>query len=112
MEAAGLTAEETARLQGRHGRSVAGFVALKHALAALFSEVCAGAAAAPAEFVLDHDAKGAPIVVSLPRRLRERVEGAADGRVLVSVSHTRGLACGLAVFEEERRGSARNLARD
>jgi phosphopantetheinyl transferase (holo-ACP synthase) len=73
---------------GRRGvQSLAGFLSLKRALAALWAD--AGRPAAPRDFELQHHAGGAPRLVAAP-------EGIAPADVLVSISHTHRWAYGLA----------------
>jgi phosphopantetheinyl transferase (holo-ACP synthase) len=79
---------EIAELAGRSVQSVAGFLALKSALAALWAD--AGAAhPSPRDFVLSHHSGGAPRIVQAP-------PGPAN--VFVSISHTRNWAYGLAAL--------------
>jgi phosphopantetheinyl transferase (holo-ACP synthase) len=82
-----FTPREIADLGSRRAQSLAGALALKRALVALWE--AAGAAAAPRDFELGHHASGAPRLVAAPR-------GVALAEVFVSISHTRQWAYGLA----------------
>jgi phosphopantetheinyl transferase (holo-ACP synthase) len=89
LEERHFSPSEIAELGGRAVQSLAGFLALKSALAALWAD--AGAAASPRDFVLSHHPGGAPRIVEAPP--------GPDG-VCVSISHTRNWAYGLAAYSE------------
>jgi phosphopantetheinyl transferase (holo-ACP synthase) len=80
---------EIADLGRRRVQSLAGFLALKRALARLWVDAGAAAALAPRDFELGHHASGAPRLVAAP-------QGVALADVFVSISHTRLWAYGLA----------------
>lgn len=80
---------EVAELGGRRAQSVAGFLALKRALAGLWAG--AGVVARPRDFEVGHHGNGAPRLAAAPG-------GAAVGEVLISISHTRRWAYGLAAL--------------
>jgi phosphopantetheinyl transferase (holo-ACP synthase) len=77
-----------AELAGRPVQSLAGSLALKSALAALWVDAGAPALPSPRDFELSHTTGGAPVIVQAP-------PGPTD--VFVSISHTRSWAYGLAV---------------
>jgi phosphopantetheinyl transferase (holo-ACP synthase) len=87
---------EIADLGARRVQSLAGFLALKRALARLWAGTAAAAAAAPRDFELGHHDSGAPRVVAAP----------PGGVPLVSISHTRAWAYGLAAFELQPQAGA------
>lgn len=96
VEEQDFSPEEIADLGRRRVQSLAGFLALKRALAGLCIE--AGAASAqPRDFVLGHRANGAP-------RLLDDPAGLVPGKVLVSVSHTRRWAYALAALGGQEAG--------
>mgnify|MGYP000900418975 FL=1 len=88
LEAA-FTAREREEMAGRPDRTVAGRLALKQALADLWPRVAPGVPATPADFVLGRFPSGAPRLVSAP-------PGLPPASVRVSISHSPGLAVGLA----------------
>lgn len=79
---------EIADLGSRRVQSLAGFLALKRALAGHWAAAGAVAPAAPRDFELGHHASGAPRLVAAP-------PGVAFADVFVSISHTRQWAYGL-----------------
>ena len=80
---------EIAALGNRRAQSVAGALALKHALVRLWAVAGSAATATPRDFELGRNASGAPRLVAAP-------EGVALADVFVSISHTRQWAYGLA----------------
>jgi phosphopantetheinyl transferase (holo-ACP synthase) len=84
-----FSTQELAELAGRPIQSLAGFLALKSALVALWADAGAPAPAVPRDFELAHHPGGAPRIVQAP-------PGPAD--VFVSISHTRSWAYGLAAM--------------
>ncbi len=84
-----FSAAELADLGRRRVQSLAGFLAIKRALAGLWVEAGGGAAARPREFELGHHANGAPRLVAAPA-------GVAPEEALISIAHTRQWAYGLA----------------
>jgi phosphopantetheinyl transferase (holo-ACP synthase) len=82
---------EIGDLASRRAQSLAGFLALKRALAALWADAGCTAAVQPRHFELAHHASGAPRLVAAP-------EGVARADVFVSISHTRQWAYGLAAI--------------
>jgi hypothetical protein len=94
-DGADFSGPERAELAGLPPRTAAGYLALKRALAALAADVTGRPAPRLCEFVLAHDAQGAPVVAAWPEGL------ALDpGRVRVSIAHSRATACGAAAYEE------------
>jgi phosphopantetheinyl transferase (holo-ACP synthase) len=90
IEARDFSPEEIADLGRRRVQSLAGSLALKRALIALWGE--AGfAPVAPRDIELAHRDSGAPQVVAAPRGLPA---------ALVSIAHTRAWAYGLAVLPQ------------
>jgi phosphopantetheine--protein transferase-like protein len=84
---------EIADLGNRRVQSLAGALALKRALVALWAEAAGGAAPArPRDFGIGHLGSGAPLLVSAP-------PGLDPARVRVSISHTREWAYGLAAVD-------------
>jgi phosphopantetheinyl transferase (holo-ACP synthase) len=92
---------ELGDLGNRRVQSLAGALALKRALVALWAAAGCDAAVEPREFELSHHDSGAPRLVAAPR-------GLALADVLVSISHTRGWAYGLAA--SRRRAPAVHAA--
>jgi len=88
---------EIGDLGTRRVQSLAGFLTLKLALAALWIDAGCAAAAGPGDFELSHHVSGAPRLVAAP-------EGVVLSDVFVSISHTRQWAYGLAAVGG--RGSA------
>jgi phosphopantetheine--protein transferase-like protein len=82
---------EIGDLGNRRVQSLAGFLTLKRALAALGVDTGCATAAGPRDFELSHHANGAPRLVAVP-------EGIALADVFVSISHTRQWAYGLAAI--------------
>jgi len=87
--AGAFASSERAALAGRPDRSVAGRLALKHALSHLWADLVPGVPAEPRDFVPDTAPSGAPCLRSAPG-------GVAASSVRVSISHSRHLAVGLA----------------
>lgn len=86
-------AAELADLGSRRVQSLAGSLALKRALCALWAEIVGGApCSAPRDFELGHLGSGAPLLVAAP-------PGIAPARVRVSIAHTREWAYGLAAVD-------------
>jgi phosphopantetheinyl transferase (holo-ACP synthase) len=85
-----LSPAEAAGLRGRRAQSLAGALALKRALAALWAASGRSAVAGSRDFTLARDPRGAPRLVDAP--------GGAAG-ACVSISHTREFAYGLAAVE-------------
>jgi phosphopantetheinyl transferase (holo-ACP synthase) len=86
-----FSAGEISDLGKRRVQSLAGFLALKRALAALWADAGHPAPAEPRDFELAHYPSGAPRLVAVPA-------GVALADVFVSISHTRQWAYGLAVI--------------
>jgi len=91
IEARDFSPAEIADLGRRRVQSLAGFLALKRALVALWRDAGFAAAAAPRDVELAHRASGAPQVAAAPPGLPE---------ALVSIAHTRHWAYGLAVLPQ------------
>lgn len=87
-----LTAEEANEVAPRRLQTLSGFLALKRALCRLFSRVLGCPSPRETDFVLTHRPDGAPSLVRAPAH--------PDGRIFVSISHTRACAYGLAIFQE------------
>jgi phosphopantetheinyl transferase (holo-ACP synthase) len=94
-----FASREIVDLGKRRVQSLAGFLALKRALAGLSVAAGAASAAAPRDFELGHHASGAPRLVAGPA-------GVSLEDVFVSISHTRLWAYGLAATAAEDRASA------
>jgi phosphopantetheinyl transferase (holo-ACP synthase) len=82
---------EIGDLGSRRVQSLAGFLTLKRALAALGVDADCATAAGPGDFELSQHANGAPRLVAVR-------EGIALADVFVSISHTRQWAYGLAAI--------------
>ena len=91
---------EMAELASRRTQTMAGFLALKKALAGLFSSAAGGAGFSERDFILSHDENGAPRLVSCP----ELPGGRGALKVHLSISHTREWAYGLAAYQEDGDG--------
>ncbi len=89
VAAADFSESERADLGPRRVQSLAGALALKRALAALWAD--AGTPAEPRAFVIGHLASGAPRLLAAPA-------GPGPERVFVSIAHTRLWAYGLATL--------------
>ncbi len=89
IEGEHFSAREIADLGGRRVQSVAGFLALKRALARLWAAEGGVASVEPRDFELGHHASGAPRIVAAP-------EGVALSDAFVSITHTRQWAYALA----------------
>lgn len=96
-----LDAAERAELQGRRAQSVAGFLALKRALAQLVAGLPGAGAPTERDFLLTHHPNGA-LRCTLSAELLRRL--GTPPRLHLSVSHTRDWAYGLAVREEAGHG--------
>lgn len=94
IAAADFTAAEIAAIAGRRVQTLAGFVALKKALVALYRDAAPSLPCRPVDFVLAHRESGAPYLAFAPP-----LPGGAPPAV--SISHTRGWAYGLAVLTED-----------
>jgi phosphopantetheinyl transferase (holo-ACP synthase) len=87
-----FTEEEKTALDSKRAQTRAGFLAVKKALVALYSDRRERGPFREKEFVLSHNEKGAPELV------RSQV---ADGSTpFISISHTREQAYGIAVLQE------------
>ena len=93
--AAHFSDRERQALAARSARSVAGDLALKRALVSLAA--ARGATRAERDFEIGRAANGAPCVLSAPPGFSY----APGGPVLVSISHGKRTACGLAVPRED-----------
>jgi phosphopantetheinyl transferase (holo-ACP synthase) len=74
-------------------RTVAGRLAVKEATAGLLRE--RGWTISPSAVILGRGEGGAPLLLGLPAAV------GAGRRILISISHTRDHACGLAVLEDD-----------
>jgi len=101
IEAQFFSAAERDELKSRHVQSVAGGLALKRALCALFHQRFAGFSFGPAHFMLRHDPDGAPRIAGLPPPW-PAVTTARRERLFVSITHTKLEAAGLVVHQQER----------
>ena len=97
IAAADFTPGELAAIAGRRVQTMAGFLALKKALVALYGTVAPAIPCRPIDFVLAHRASGAPYLAFAPP-----IPG--DPLLAVSVSHTRGWAYGLAALQDAGNG--------
>lgn len=97
IEAEHFASREIVDLGTRRVQSLAGALALKRALVGVWS--AAGAVTAPRDFELGHRDNGAPRLLAAPA-------GVALEDVLVSISHTRQWAYGLATTAPERGAPA------
>jgi phosphopantetheinyl transferase (holo-ACP synthase) len=77
-------------------KTLAGLVCIKKAVCAALAERVFGLAALEKEIVLGHDANGAPMIKEMPAAAQRKIRS-----LCVSLSHTKDLACGCAVIEEE-----------
>lgn len=96
VAASAFGAEEISGLGARRVQSLAGALALKRALAALWADAGLGAAE-PRDFAVGHLESGAPRLLAAP-------DGIDPGLVRVSISHTRVWAYGLAALNSSGRG--------
>lgn len=94
LTAAHFTPGEAAAVARRHVRTTAGMLALKRALAALYGEVTGGGSCRERDFVITNSAGGAPRLAASPA-------GLATERVLISISHSKTWAYGLAVWRRD-----------
>ena len=88
-----FTAEERTALASRKAQTRAGFLAVKRALVALHAGVGEKPRFKEKEFVLTHNARGAPKLVRSPFK--------GGGTIFLSISHTREQAYGLAALAED-----------
>ena len=102
FEAQAFGEAERAELRGRRAQTVAGFLALKRALSALFEGMSGGTALTERDIVLTHRENGAPSWAPSPVWLARRLKPLPV--VQVSVSHTREWAYALAVCVESADG--------
>ena len=91
-------AEEFAAIAGRRAQTTAGFLAAKRALVRLFAEGAGKPRFEERDFRLTHEPNGAPRVASLPAGVQ------AEGKLRISISHTRDFAYALAVLEGDLDG--------
>lgn len=98
-----FTDRELAELTGKRAQTMAGFLALKKALVALFASLDAGATFSERDFVLAHDEDGAPRIISSPPPPKSE-DQCAMKTPCISIAHTREWAYGLAVCQEAGRG--------
>jgi phosphopantetheinyl transferase (holo-ACP synthase) len=96
IAAADFTPAELEAIAGRRVQTLAGLLALKRALVALYRAAAPARPCRPVDFVLAHRESGAPYVALAPPL-------PAGGPPAVSISHTRGWAYGLAVLPEAER---------
>lgn len=90
---------EKAHLARAPLQTVAGFLAVKKAVAALAASV-SGVGLDEREVVLSHAKSGAPRLVSIPKKLCADMPDKKN--ILVSISHSKTHAFGLAVFKLQR----------
>lgn len=94
---------EARRLEQRPVQSLAGDIALKRALAGLFSILADGRQFVERDFVVDRTREGAPRLAGFPS-LRTPTKRDLRARLSVSITHTSTNAYGLAVYGEAPRG--------
>ena len=95
-----FTPDELDGIAGKRTQTLAGFLAVKRSLVALFSSVLPAVDFSEKDFVLSHRENGAPLLVSVPQPLRDEC-GRTATDVRISISHTRHWAYGLSVYRED-----------
>lgn len=89
-----FTPDELAAIAEKRIQTLAGFLATKRSLVALFSAIVPQGRFSERDFVLSHHDNGAPRLESSPDILPGQ-------KVRISISHTRKWAYGLSVYQEE-----------
>lgn len=89
--------EERNTLAGRHVRSTAGILALKHALCTLLHQIT-GLSIDKKDWQIAWSATGRPEIHSSPSRLNS--SSFLQQNLFLSISHSRKTAYGLAVYQE------------
>jgi len=103
LTAACFTPDELAEIPAGRPQTLAGSLAVKRALVQLAAALGEPVQVAEKDFVLSHDRRGAPRLVSAPAPVGPAVP-ARLADVRISISHTREWAYGLAVYQGHGHG--------
>jgi phosphopantetheinyl transferase (holo-ACP synthase) len=91
--------EEKEALSSRAAQTTAGFLALKRALVRMAARLTGRESLREKDFVLAHDEKGAPRILSMPGSA-ELDPASFLENLKVSITHTKKHACAVAVYQE------------